>query len=198
MRSETLAPYAPVILKLLQNVLYYDETTYWDLLLAHLTPIKEHFARIGLEVYVNETDGFAYLRQPELEDDEGQRIQLPRLTRRDKLSYPLTLLCVLLRERLDQFDTSTADSDRLIVTQEHLRELLRPFFQERNDERTLLRKLDALVERAVDLGFLKHLRSGNEERYEVRRILKARLDSDKIAEIKERLKSYVPTDTDAG
>lgn len=197
MRSDAVVPYAPVIIKLLQNVLYYDDTAHWDLLLAYQSPIMDYVAKIGLELYLNEGDGFAYLHQPGLDDDEGQRVALPRLTRRDRLSYASTVLCVLLRERLDQFDASSTDSDRLILTLEDLRDLQRPFFKERSDERVLLRRLDATVERVVELGFLRRLSNASgtgEERYEVRRVLKARLSADKLAEIKERLQAHVPTD----
>jgi Domain of unknown function (DUF4194) len=195
MRADAIAPYAPVVIKLLQGVVYHDDTTSWDLLLTHQTAIQDYFARIGVEVFVHEADGFAFLRQPELEDEEGERVSLPRLTRRDKLSYSVTLLCVLLRERLDQFDASASESDRLILTLEQLRDLARAFFPERNDERALFRKIDAAIERVVDLGFLRRLgASGDDERFEVRRILKARIDADKLAEIKRRLESYVHVD----
>src|SRR5215208_2511849 len=103
MHPDPIVPYAPAVIKLLQGVIYHDDTAAWNLLLAHQTPIQEYFARIGLVVYVDEADGFAFLRQPELESEEGSRIALPRLIRRDRLSYHVTLLCVLLRERLDQF-----------------------------------------------------------------------------------------------
>lgn len=196
MRTEEIAPYAPAVIKLLRDVLYHDDTVPWDLLLTHLTPVRAYFGTIGLEVYVSEADGFAYVWQPELEDADGQRMALPRLTRRDRLSYQVTVLCVLLRERLDQFDASAPDSDRLILTLEDLRELARPFFADRNDERALFRKIDATVERVVDLGFLKRLGGTDEDRYEVRRVLKAKLDSGRLAEIKERLRGYVPMDAE--
>jgi Domain of unknown function (DUF4194) len=196
MRADAIAPYAPAAIKLLQGVVYHDDTAAWDVLLTHQTAIQDYFAKIGVEVFVAEADGFAYLRQPDMENDAGERMALPHLTRRDKLSYSVTLLCVLLRERLDQFDASASESDRLIVTLEQLRELARAFFPERNDERALFRKIDSAVERVVDLGFLKRLgASGDDERFEVRRILKARIDADKLADIKKRLKTYVQVDS---
>jgi hypothetical protein len=194
MRADLVAPYAPVIIKLLQGVLSYDDATYWDMLLSHLSPVRDYFARIGLEVYLSESDGYAFVRQAALEDEAGQPIALPRLTRRDRLAYHVTLLCVLLRERLDQFDVSTSESDRLIMTLPDVRELLRPFVKERSDERVLLRKIDAAIERVVDLGFLRRL-GGAEERFEVRRIIRARIDADTLPEIKARLERYGASDS---
>src|SRR5260221_13715812 len=112
MPNSAVMPYAPAVLKLLQNPLFSDETASWNLLLSYLTPVQEYFARIGLQVGVNEEDGYAYLHQPALEDDEGQTIVLARLTRRDRLTYHTTLLSVLLREWLVQIDASQYDVGR--------------------------------------------------------------------------------------
>jgi hypothetical protein len=43
----------------------------------------------------------------------------------------------------------------------------------------------------VELGFLKLLPNSTEELYEVRRIIKAKISADKLAEIKEKLQAVV-------
>jgi len=191
MANSIVMPYAPVVLKLLQNPLFSDETASWNLLLTYLTPVQEYFARIGLELRLDEEDGYAYLHQPLLEDDEGQSIALPRLTRRDRLTYSTTLLCVLLREWLDQFESTHLDAGKCTITSDQVHELLVPFLPARTDERTLQRRIDATIERLVDLDFLKRMPNTEKPAYfEVRRILKAKIDAEKLAEIKEKLVSY--------
>src|SRR5260370_23198232 len=130
-------PFARVILKLVQNPLFSDESSSWNLLLSYLTPVQEYFARIGLEVRVNEEDGYAYLHQPALEDDEGQSVVLPRLTRRDRLTYHTTLLCVLLREWLDQFEATHLHDGECTITEDHRRQRLAPFLSPRPDRDAL-------------------------------------------------------------
>ena len=191
MTTSAVSPYAPVVLKLLQNPLFSDESAAWNLLLTHLTPVQEYFARIGLEVRIHEEDGFAYLHQPAIEDEEGQSIVLPRLTRRDRLTYHTTLLCVILREWLDQFESTHLDAGKCTITDDQLREQLRPFLPARTDERALLRRMDSAIERLIELGFLKHMPNTEKPAYyEVRRILKAKIDAEKLAEIKEKLANY--------
>ncbi len=198
MPNSTVMPYAPVVLKLLQNPLFSDETTSWNVLLAYLTPVQEYFACIGLEVRVQEEDGYAYLHQPSLEDDEGQSIALPRLTRRDRLTYSTTLLCVLLREWLDQFESTHLDAGKCTITDDQMRELLAPFLPARTDERALQRRIDATIERIIDLGFLKRMPNTEKPAYfEVRRILKAKIDAEKLAEIKEKLARYGTADSES-
>jgi hypothetical protein len=193
MRPDQIAPYAPAVIRLLQGPLSSDDSGPWNVLLTHETPVREYLGKIGLELVLNEPDGYAFLRQPEWEGEDGQRIALPRLTRRDRLSYHVTLMCALLRERLDQFEASTPETDRLIVTSDDLRDMLRPFLRERGDERALLKKIDETANRVVELGFLRRL--GADNRYEVRPILKARISSDALAEILRTLEQHAPTDS---
>lgn len=194
MPSNAIVPYAPVILKLLQNPLFSEEATAWNLLLTHQTPVQEHFARIGLEVRINEEDGYAYLHQPPIEDEEGQAIALPRLTRRDRLTYHATLLCVILREWLDQFESTHLDAGKCAITDLQIHDLMLPFLPQRTDERALQRRIDSAIERLIDLGFLKRMPDTDHPAYfEVRRILKARIDAEKLAEIKEKLARYGTT-----
>ncbi|MDQ6660563.1 MAG: DUF4194 domain-containing protein [Chloroflexota bacterium] len=199
MPNSTILPYAPVVLKLLQNPLFSDEIASWNLLLSYLTPVQEYFARIGLEVRIHEEDGYAYLHQPSLEDEEGQAIVLPRLTRRDRLTYHTTLLCVLLREWLDQFESTHLDAGKCTITADQLRDLLVPFLPARTDERTIQRKMDAAIERLLELGFLKRMPTTEKPAYfEVRRILKAKMDAEKLAEIKEKLAHYGTAESKSG
>jgi hypothetical protein len=198
MPASTITPYAPVVLKLLQNPLFSDESAAWNLLLTYLTPVQEYFARIGLEVRVHEEDGFAYLHQPALEDEEGQSLALPRLTRRDRLTYHTTLLCVILREWLDQFESTHLDAGKCVITDDQVREQLIPFLPARTDERAIQRRMDSAIERLIDLGFLKRLPNTERPAYfEVRRILKAKIDAEKLAEIKEKLAHYGTSESES-
>ncbi len=192
MRPDQIVPYAPAVIRLLQGALSADDTAVWNILLVHETPVREYLAKIGLELVLNEIDGYAFLRQPDTEDEDGQKISLPRLTRRDRLSYHVTLLCALLRERLDQFEASTPETARLILTGDDVRDMLRPFLRERGDERALLKKIDETASRVVDLGFLRRL--GPDNRYEVRPILKARIGSEVLAEVLTTLEQYGSAD----
>ena len=191
-RDETIAPYAAVVIKLLQDVLYQEDSNYWELLLRYQQLVREYFEKIGIELYVDEGEGFAYLRQPDEDqaDLSDQARTLPRLVRRDRMSYHATLLCVLLREGLLQFDASGSASTRLILSQDEIYDMLRPFFKERTDETRLLRTFDHVIGQVVGLGFLKLMAGSEENRYEVRRVLRAKLSADTLADIREKLEAY--------
>lgn len=192
--NNTVVDYAPVMIKLLQGILYQEDTTHWNLLLDYSTQIRDYFGKIGVELYLDEAEGYAYLRQLEQDSDEEQQMPpLPRLVRRQKLTYKVTLLCVLLREQLREFDTKGSDSTRLILTEAKIRETILPFFQERANEAKLFNEVDTIINQVVELGFLKRLNGSEEDRYEVRRILKAKISADKLVEIKQKLEAYAAT-----
>ncbi|MEH2293596.1 DUF4194 domain-containing protein [Nostoc sp.] len=186
MQPQPPLPYAHVILKLLRGAIYSDDS-HWERLQSYLTPIKEYFGKIGLQVQHYETEGFAYLEQPD-PDPEDQTEPLPRLTARHKLSFNVTILCVLLREQLRQFDASDA-TGRLVLSIEKIRDLLQPYLQEGNNEERFRREVDGLVKQAMELGFLKCL-SGQDDNYEVRPILKAKVDADTLELLKQKLATY--------
>src|SRR5579885_596583 len=188
MKYTGIAPYTSVVLKLLVGPLFSDESPQWNMLLTYQKQIQEYLGHIGLALEVQEMDGYAYLYQPEIEDEEGAIMALPRITRRDRLTFHATLLCVLLREWLDQQDAQNLDTSGCFITGEHIRELMSPFLPQRTDERAVQRRIDSAIERLIELGFLKRMPDTDHPAYfEVRRILKARIDAEKLAEIKERL-----------
>lgn len=186
-RKNTVAPYAPAVIRLLQGPLYSDDATPWNLLLQHREQVRQHCAQIGLELLLHEEDGFAYVRQPEWEDDEGRPIELPRLTRRLPLSREVSMLCVLLREQLLQFEAGNLLGTACLLTREQIREMLLPVLPERNNELQLQRRIDSLIEKVIDLGFLKKSPRLGQEYFEIRRILKAKINADQLFELKERL-----------
>lgn len=184
---DELLPYAPLILKLLQGVIYYDDKQ-WEQLISYATPIQRHFAAIGLRLHLDEAEGYAYLTQP---DDEESAANLPRLVRRIPLTYDATLLCVLLRESLQQFDARSPDEPRHVLSRAQIQEMMRLFLPEQADMTRLERRVDSAIRQIENVGFLKKLNNPDEEdQYEVRRIIKAKITADTLADIRDRLKAY--------
>ncbi|GAK57713.1 hypothetical protein U27_04680 [Candidatus Vecturithrix granuli] len=185
--------YAHVIIKLLQDVLYDEEKTTWSDLLTYQIPVRDYFAKIGLELHLDEREGFAFLKQPEAEENK-----LPRLVRRTPLSYEVTLLCVLLREILEEFDVKDIESRKCFVSTKELQEKIEIFFKESPNKVRLLERFDKTIQSVVRLGFLKETEQENgnsdDRRYEVRRIIKAKITHEKLEEIRQKLAAYAGLD----
>ena len=143
---------------------------------------------------MQEDEGFAFLRQPEWEDDEGHIIELPRLTRRQQLSREVSMLCILLREQLLLFETGNLGGTACLLSREQIREMMLPVLPERNNELLLQKKIDSLIGHVADLGFLKKVNRLGQDYFEIRRILKAKINADQLVELKGRLVQHGTTE----
>ena len=176
-----------VLVHLFRGVLHRDSAPQlWQHLLDLQARVRDYVGVLGLELMLDEGEGYAYLRQrPRDEDDDSQ---LPRLVPRRQLSYPVSLLLALLRKKLAEHDAGGGDT-RLILTREQIVDLMRVFLRDTANEARLLDRMDSHIRRVVELGFLRRLR-GDEERYEVQRTLKAFVDAQWLGELEERLRVY--------
>jgi hypothetical protein len=176
------------LIALFKGVLYQeDDPALWQGLLELQSRVRDYLGVLGLQLILDEAEGYAYLRQRQDEDEAGQ-VALPRLIPRRQLSYPVSLLLALLRKRLAEFDASSGEA-RLILSREQIADLLRLFLAEGSNEAKLADRIDAHIAKVVELGFLRRLR-GKDEQFEVRRILKAYVDAQWLNEFDQRLRDY--------
>lgn len=177
---------AGAIIRLMQGVVYResDEDT-WLVLERSGAGARDHFATIGVDVVVDEAEGYAYLRsRPE---DEGGDA-LPRLVRRRALTYNVSLLLVLLRKRLVEFET-TGGEGRLILSTDQMVEMLRLFQADSSNDARVVDQAETTIKRAAEFGFLRQLR-GQSDHWEVRRILKAYVDAQTLSDFTAKLQEY--------
>jgi hypothetical protein len=190
-RNVTYEPYAHIIVKLLNGVVYDENEKVWNSLLQYQVPITQYFERIAIDLIVDKKDGYAYLKQIEI-DEEGNTIGL---VRRIPLKYETSLICVFLREMLDDFEINNVDQRNLYITQKQLKDHIELFFKEKANKVKLLSQFDNHINTIVGLGFLKEIgnndNSKDEKRYEVRRIIKAKITNDVLEEFKKKLEQNV-------
>ena len=190
--SPRLAPptadLATVLIPLLKGVGYRaDDPAHWSALLQLQGRVRDHVAVLGLELTIDEAEGYAYLRSRVVADDDPAA-KLPRLVARRPLSFPVSLLLALLRKKLAEFDAGGGDT-RLILSREQVAELLRVFLPEGSNETRLIDQVDSHLNKVIDLGFVRRLR-GQDGMFEVQRILKAFVDAQWLGEFDARLAAY--------
>lgn len=175
-----------LLVVLLQGVLYRDaDAGLWQALLDLQGRVRDYCGTLGLEVLVDEAEGYAYLRQRATPPGEPE---LPRLISRRQLSYPVSLILVLLRKKLAEFDAMGGDT-RLVMGREQIVDAVRLFLPDTANEARLLDRMDTHINKVIELGFLHRLR-GQEHLFEVRRILKAFVDAQWLSEFEQRLAQY--------
>ena len=193
-------PYSSTIVRLMQvYAIYDDDRQYWGILQQHETAIREYFAVIGIEIDLNRADGYARLVQKEFGEDE---LNPPiKLIRKIALTYEQSLLSVILRDMLEEKETRIqgGNSSKLFVTGEEIKHKIELFFKDQNNKKALISKLDSLIEKMRDLGFLRTVREDKSvkgelktvnNQYEIKTILRAKISNDKLEEFKIKLQDY--------
>ena len=158
----------------------------WGHLLQLQPQVRDHVAVLGLQVVIDEAEGYAFLRQRPADEDEER--QFPRLIPRRALSFHVSLLLALLRKKLAEFDAQGGET-RLMLTRAQIAEMLRVFMPATSNEARLLDRIDEHIGKAEQLGFLRQAKNG-EQVYEVRRILKAFVDGQWLADLDAKLAEY--------
>jgi len=179
---------SPLVISLMKGVMWReDDERQWQQLLSLQARVRDHVAVLGLRLELDETEGYALLRQRPLEEGD----ELPRLIPRRPLSYPVSLLLVLLRKKLAEADGGGADR-RVILRRDDLVEMLRHFLPDTTNQARLVDQVGSHINKVKDLGFLRPLR-GREAEYEVVRLLNTFVDAQKLEELLASYRAHAET-----
>lgn len=184
-----------LLIGLLKSVLYRDDDErQWAALLNLQARVRDYAAVLNLDLVLDEAEGYAFLKsRPEPADDDPSP-RLPRLVARRPLSFPVSLLLALLRKKLIEFDAGGGDT-RLVLSRDDIVELVRVFLPDGPNEARLIDQIETTINKVAELGFLQKLKPSSGSAvgpatYEVRRILKAFVDAQWLAEFDARLTTY--------
>ena len=185
----------PVILiALLKGVLYReDNSRKWQDLLDHQGPVRDYLSVIGLELFLFEDEGFAFLKNKEKNEDDDE---IPQLIVRRQLSYPVSLLLAQLRRKLAEHDASSGE-ERLIIDKQEIIDLMGTFIVQGSNEVQFIRKVDSALQKVSELGFIRFL-GEKKEKIEVKRIIKAFVDAQWLQEFDARMKDYLEYSEEGG
>lgn len=184
------ADLSTLAITLLKGVIYREsDERLWATLLNLQARVRDYMTVIGLDLVLDEAEGYAFLRSKS-EDDEIEADKLPRLVARRPLSFPVSLLLVLLRKKLAEFDASGVDT-RLVLSRDEIVDLIKVFLPDSSNEARLIDQIETHINKVVELGFLRRLKAASGPvGFEVRRILKAFVDAQWLAEFDDRLAIY--------
>ena len=104
---------------------------------------------------------------------------------------------VLLRERLDDFDSSVQDSPHLVLSFSAIFEMMEPYLKKHKDDvRKAEDQVRRIIKRMIKLGFLRGITDSDE--YVVQRVIQARVNAEEIAELKPKLLAHAGLDETVG
>ncbi|MEA3228487.1 MAG: DUF4194 domain-containing protein [Campylobacterota bacterium] len=175
------------IIALLKGLVYKNENEkIWsELIDGSFGAIQDYFVVMGLDVILDDVEGYAYLQNRVYEDGETT---LPKLIRSRELSYKVSLLAVLLRKRIVDFDMQN-ENTKAVVTLDDIREQIILFLPKTNNEIKLIKEIDTTVKKVEELGFLRKLKNQTDS-YEIKRSIKTFVDAQWLNDFNKRLQEY--------
>jgi hypothetical protein len=181
-----MKPYSNILISLLKGIVYSDNK-YWDDLLLYEADVKHYFADVYLDVIIDKSEGYAYLKQKETAESENGDDALKLIDKR-QLNFHVSLLCLLLRKNLIEND-SEGESTKAILSKDEIVNLMKPFYKETSNEAKQLNQIQTAINKVVDEGFLRRMKT-EEEQYEINRIIKAFVNAETVKEELEKLKNH--------
>ncbi len=201
-------PWSACAIKLLKGPVYrrQEMKETWDRLVTYRTSLDEYFGVLGLRVFLETTDGYAFLEEisermekgmesEQEEEEESRTSALPHLIRRTPLSYPASMLCVLLRYEIEKFETSSSEADAAVMRKSEIAALYRSFTKDRADEVRQMKNLDSTIRTLCRLTYLfassdvlLQSEISDDAEFELSPILKARIDTGFMKELLAKMK----------
>lgn len=177
--------YSLSLITLLKGIVYSHQKEVWENLLQYEPDLKKYVAVMGLELYLDISEGYAYLRQHPTTEGEPE---LPRLSEKRQLNFYNSLLLLVLRKYLLEHDAQ-GGSVRSIITREEMVNRAKVFLPTSPDEAKQHDKIMTAINKVVELGFLRKLEDAGQN-YEIHRILKGFVNADVVDETLKKLQQF--------
>lgn len=184
-----ILPFTSVFIKLLKGPLDYTEKSAWEKLIQYKSELPAFLIQLGLRLVLNEEDGYAYIEQTSSEEDETT---VSWIIRRP-LTYEESVMLVLLRDMMADFETSEISSRELIRKRREIKESAELFFKEVPSRVKFLKEIDRLIDKMEEYGFLDIADDNevaDEQRFRIKKIIKARVDSEQLEDFILQLRQH--------
>jgi hypothetical protein len=183
--------FSQALILLMKGVVYAeDNPAVWESILHFQARLREYLGYLNLRLIIAQDEGYAWLtNRPEQGEQNEEVAHLPKLISTRELSYPVSLLLVLFRQKLLEHDATDASS-ALVVSKEEVAELLKVFFKESGNETKYMRQLETHLNKIIELGFIRRLRNST-NKFEIKRIIASFIDADWLNALDAKLQEYL-------
>lgn len=185
----TILPYTSAFIKLLKGPVEYLDKTVWEIILQYQAELTRFLQQLGLILVLDKEDGYAYLEQIKLDEEDTTAGWI----RRTALTYDESVLLILLREMMAEFEVGEVTNRELVKKRREIKEYAELFFRENASRVKFIRELDRLIDKAEELGFLAKVEDHelfDEQKFRVKKIIKARVDNEVLENFKLQLIDY--------
>ena len=185
----SILPYTPVLITLLKGPVEYLEKGAWEQLLQYQVELTRFLQQLGLVLVLEKDDGYAYLEQQRLDEEDN----VVGWVRRIQLGYEESILLVLLRDMMAEFEVGEAGARELIKKRREIKEYAELFFKENPSRVKFIRDLDRLIDKVEELDFIEKVENAepaDEQKFRIKKIIKSRVDHEILENFKQQLTEH--------
>lgn len=187
--KSNLEEYSLAVVRLLKGTVNSNDTV-WDDVLLYRIAIQKYVNVIGLELIIKENDGYAFLKQFNIDDDDNTI----GLVSRKQVGFETSVLLVVLRQILEDFENNPTDcsGSEKFIDREELIDQIELFLPDKYDKIGYLKELESYIKRIEKLGYIKRIDGDDRNvRYRIHKIIKEKVNIDALEEFKTKLNEYV-------
>jgi len=177
--QQKILPYTSVFIKLLKGPIEYVEKSAWEKLIQYKVELTGFLQQLGLTLVLDEQDGYAYIKHTQTEEEDASVIWVQRRS----LTYEESVMLVLLREMMAEFEVGEATNRELIKKRREIKEYAELFFKENASRVKFLKEIDRLIDKAEENGFLDKTENhdlADEQKFRIKKIIKAKVSSEEL------------------
>ncbi len=153
----------------------------WNNLNKYFGELKTYFEVLQYDLKIDNTNGFAYI-------EEMENMEVESLSKKQKVSFWVTLLLVLLREYIYKKENEDIFTDVYRVSYDYLRENLSIYLKEKfeNDDKKVLSEIKTILNKTEEFWILSKLQDNE---YKINKMIKAKMNTDDMEKILDLIKS---------
>lgn len=187
--KSNLEEYSLAVVRLLKGTVNSSDIV-WDDVLLYRIAIQKYVNVIGLELIIKENDGYAFLKQFNIDDDDNTI----GLVSRKQVGFETSVLLVVLRQILEDFENNPTDfsGSEKFIDRDELIDQIELFLPDKYDKIGYLKDLENYIKRIEKLGYIKKMDEDDRNvRYKIHKIIKEKINIDALEEFKTKLNEYV-------
>jgi hypothetical protein len=165
------------------------EKSTWEKLIQYKVELTSFLLQMGLALVLDEQDGYAYIKHYPFEEDENPVSWIQRRS----LTYEESVMMVLLREMMAEFEVGEATNRELIKKRREIKEYAELFFKENASRVKFLKEIDRLIDKAEENGFLDKTETNDlpdEQKFRIKKIIKAKVSTEDLDHFYQQLVRY--------
>lgn len=152
----------------------------WRILNKYFKELQSYFYVMQYELKIDENSWFAYL-------EESEDIENLSLSKKQKLSFWVTLLLIILREYIYKKEIEDIYANAYVITLEYIKENLWIYLREKyeNDDKKIVTEIKQIINKTIETSILSEVSNWN---YKINKLIKAKLNVDNMEKILESIK----------